>query len=142
MKASTYAWSATAASAVIPFATFVWTWATYDFYGPDGMPDNTLIHNLPAIGTEAVVLWLAALLAFVAVGELQRRRPKPSLAVAAVFTGGLAFLLSAAFYALAVFAWPDRPMPGSAITTVWLFAWSWACLGLGAATQCLRMRAR
>ena len=142
MKASTCAWSAVVASALIPFATFAWFWATYDFVNPDGSPDNAPIRSLPALAVVALVLCFTALLAFRVLGAMHFRRPGPSLSVAAVFTCALAFLLSAAFYCLAVAALPEDPMPGAAMITLGLFVFSWVSLGLGAATQMLRMRAR
>lgn len=141
MKASTYAWSAVAVSASLPIATFAWFWATYDFVNPDGSPDNAPIRSLPGVAIVAFVLWFTALLAFRILGMLQLRRTKPSLSVATIFTSALAFLLSVAFYYLAVFAFPDAPMPGAAMATLGVFGFSWMSLGLGGTAQLLRIRA-
>ena len=141
MKSSTYAWSAVAASASLPLATFAWFWATYDFVNPDGSPDNAPIRSLPGVAIAAFVLWFTAMLAFRILGKLQLRRTKPSLSVATTFTAALAFLLSAVFYYLAVFAIPDDPMPGAAMATLGVFGFSWVSLGLGATAQLLRIRA-
>jgi len=140
MKASTYAWSAVAVSASMPLATFAWCWATYDFVNPDGSPDNAPIRSLPGLAIVGFVLWFTALSAFRILGRLQLRRSAPSLSIAAIFTSALAFLLSAAFYYLAVFAVPDDPMPAAAMAALGVFAFSWVSLGLGATTQLLRIR--
>jgi hypothetical protein len=131
---STYSWRATAAAALVPAGSFLWLWATYDFYNPDGSPDNALIHSLPAIAVFALVSWILALVAFRVLGLVQRRRAKPSLRLGLAF----ALVLSAALSVVAF--WPVSAMPGATMFAGVLFAFSWVSLAIGATTQILCMR--